>query len=326
MKTLTLFLVALFTGISYSQAQVDDYSFKEDYKVSSPAQLSVSSHDGNIDVVASNGDVIEVYYIAKKNGKVLDITRAELEKDLIIEVDKSANSLKINVENRFKNQNWTFSQSFNRVDVNFKILVPKQTACNLHTSDGNVVIAGLNSDQEIKTSDGNIEINHISGNVKGRTSDGNVRVDGIKGSLEIATSDGNIHLKEIRGSVQASTSDGNIELSEIIGATSVKTSDGDIYLNNISGSFKGITSDGNVRGNVVDLKNELIVKTGDGNISIKIPGQLGLDLEIRGESLNVPLTNFSGKSDKKVIQGKSNGGGIAVNLSTSDGNITLGYL
>jgi hypothetical protein len=35
------------------------------------------------------------------------------------------------------------------------------------------------------------------------------------------------------------------------------------------------------------------------------------------------LNNFSGKSEKKSIQGKSNGGGIAVNLATSDGSITL---
>jgi DUF4097 and DUF4098 domain-containing protein YvlB len=257
---------------------------------------------------------------------VLKINREELAKDIIIEVDREPGHIKINVESKFKNQNWSFSTSFNRVYVDFKILVPKQTRCNLKTSDGNVSIAGLNSDQQIKTSDGNIEISDISGNVKGKTSDGNVRVKGIKGSLEIGTSDGNIHLDNIKGSVQASTSDGNIELTDVMGATSVKTSDGDIYLNNISGSFKGATSDGNIKGNMIDLKNELVVKTGDGNINIKIPGQLGLDLEIRGESLNVPLTNFSGKSDKNSIQGKCNGGGIAVNLSTSDGNITLSYL
>ena len=72
------------------------------------------------------------------------------------------------------------------------------------------------------------------------------------------------------------------------------------------------------------LSKELTVRTGDGNISVTIPDKLGLDLDIKGESLDIPLNNFSGRSDENVIVGKSNGGGIPVNLSTS-GNVRLSY-
>jgi hypothetical protein len=289
--------------------------------VSTPVALEVSSFDGNIDVLPASGNEIEVFYIARKNGRVLKITREELEKEVVLHVEPEKNGLNIQVKSRFENQSWF--NSTDQVHVSFRILTPKQTACVLHTSDGNVAVEGLTSDQRIKTSDGNIKVAQINGSVTGNTSDGNVSILDIKGSVETGTSDGNIRLENIMGNIQSSTSDGNIELTNVKGDIYAKTSDGDIYFTNVSGSLKGNTSDGNIRGSFVELKKELTARTGDGNISIKIPGNLGLDLDIRGESLNVPLNNFSGKSEKKSIQGKSNGGGIAVNLTTSDGSITL---
>jgi len=323
MKTIAFFLLTSFV-VQSSFAQ-EDYSFKEEYKVTSPSELIVSSFDGNIDIAPSNNNEIQVFYIARRNGKVLRINREELEKEVILEVISSNNSLKISVKSRWENQGWSLKQSMDQVHVSFRILTPKQTACDLHSSDGNVALEGLTGDQKLKTSDGNIQITGINGNVRGNTSDGNIRIKEIKGTLEIGTSDGNIQLEKIIGNVVSSTSDGNIELTEVKGDVSARTSDGDIYFTDLSGSFKGKTSDGNIRGNFIELKKELSLNTGDGNISVKIPGKLGLDLDIRGESLSVPLSNFSGKSDKKVIQGQANGGGIPVNLHTSDGSISLGY-
>ena len=104
----------------------------------------------------------------------------------------------------------------------------------------------------------------------------------------------------------------------------VKTSDGNINFKDLSGSLSASTSDGNVSGNLVRLTEELSVRTSDGDIRITVPSRLGLDLDIKGESLHVPLNNFSGRSDEKRIQGKSNGGGIPVTMSTS-GDVTLTY-
>jgi DUF4097 and DUF4098 domain-containing protein YvlB len=123
----------------------------------------------------------------------------------------------------------------------------------------------------------------------------------------------------------SSTSDGNIRIINVDGNTSSKTSDGHITFDGLKGSFTGVTSDGNIRGSFAVLRKELIARTGDGNIDITIPDKVGLDLDIKGESLHVPLNSFSGRSDEDVIKGKANGGGIPVSLSTSDGSVTLAY-
>jgi hypothetical protein len=319
--TIALLLYFIFAN-AFAQTPDVDYSFKEDYEVSAPARLSISCSDGNLQIIPSAGNKMQVFYIVKKGNKLLKIGRNELEEQFEIDVVQTNSSVSINVKNKRDNKPFNYEFTTN---VNFMVYVPAQTACNLRTSDGNISLQGLVSDQTCKTSDGNVEIYNITGNVKGNTSDGNISMRDIKGLLDAGTSDGNIELENIGGDVQASTSDGNIELKKLRGAISVKTSDGYISFKEISGSFKATTSDGNIKGSLVELRNELALSTSGGNIDVAIPNQLGLDLDIKGESIDVPFKNFSGKFDDTFVRGKSNGGGIPVTLFASDGNVRLTY-
>jgi DUF4097 and DUF4098 domain-containing protein YvlB len=322
MKRLIPFLVGGVLLAITSHAQDFEYSFKETYEVAKPAKLNLASFDGNLEIIPTDGNKITAYYIVKKGLKLMKIGRNELEQELIVETDQTKNSVLISV--RRKNEDRVFS-SENSINVHFKVYVPKETACLLKTSDGNISLSGLISDQDCKTSDGSISVANVSGNVRGKTSDGDVRIKDVKGLVDVATSDGNIVLSNITGDVQGSTSDGDVDLDRVKGDIVVKTSDGSIGFKEISGSFRASTSDGNIRGNVVELKSELTLKTSGGNIDVALPGQLGLDLDIKAESIDVPFKNFTGKFDKTYVRGQSNGGGIPVILSTSDGSVTLTY-
>jgi DUF4097 and DUF4098 domain-containing protein YvlB len=322
MKTCISVLSFIILASFVAQAQDFDYSFKENYEVSVPAQLAILCSDGNLDIIPSNGNKIQVFYLVKKGNKLLKIDRKELEEEFRVDVVQTNNSVNISVRNKRENQLFNFDLTTN---VHFKVYVPKQTSCDLRTSDGNISLEGLTSHQTCKTSDGNLDIINVTGNVKGGTSDGNITLKEIKGLVDVGTSDGNIELENIGGDVQASTSDGNIDLKKVKGDISVKTSDGYIGFKEISGSFKATTSDGNIKGSVVELKDELALKTSGGNIDVTIPNQLGLDLDIKGESIDVPFENFTGKFDDTSVRGKANGGGISVTLFASDGNVKLTY-
>jgi DUF4097 and DUF4098 domain-containing protein YvlB len=298
-----------------------EYSFKESYQLATPAQVSISSSDGNIDAVAFDNDKTDIFYIVRKNNRVLNISRAELEKELTLEVQQSGSSLNIVV--KYKNEfGWTDWRD--KMVVSFRLQLPRESACNLRTSDGNISLKGFNRDQRCNTSDGDVSISDVRGAVVASTSDGNISLTKVSGNVEVKTSDGDIRIEEIKGDARATTSDGNVVVSKVMGNISMKTSDGDLTFRDIAGSLNAHTSDGNVTGNIVELKNELTIRTSDGNISILVPSNVGMDLNIKGESLDVPLNNFSGHSDERSIQGKSNGGGIPVNLSTS-GNVSLAY-
>src|SRR5687767_4382806 len=98
MKTLGSLLGCFILSIVCCKAQELDYSFREKYTVSLPAQISIASFDGNIEVIPSANEQIQVYYIVKRNNKLLNISRKELEQELIVEVFAENNSLKIKVE------------------------------------------------------------------------------------------------------------------------------------------------------------------------------------------------------------------------------------
>lgn len=321
MKYLIMPLCSLLLFVVAVKGQDVRYSFKESYDLGAGAQVTVSSSDGNIEAVAFEGNKADIFYIVKKHNKILDISRDELEKELTLEVVHSENSLNILV--KYKNEFQSFTGN-DRMVVNFRLQLPRKTSCDLRTSDGNISIKGLKNNQKCKTSDGDLNISDIGGSLIAGTSDGNINIKKVDGDVEAKTSDGNINIENVMGDAIASTSDGNISVLNLSGKTTVKTSDGDILFKDLTGSLSATTSDGNVSGNLLQLTKELTISTSDGNITVGIPSNLGLDLDIKGESLSVPLSNFSGRSDERVIRGKSNGGGIPVNLSTS-GNVKLSY-
>jgi len=319
MKILSLITCVLATSIA--MAQDARFSFKESFALTAPSQVSISSSDGDIEVVNVEGASTDVFFIVRKSGKVLSMNREALSKELEVTVESTASSLNIVVKYPNSQQGWDWRD---RLTVSFRVQAPKGTSCDLRTSDGNVSVSGLSRDQKVRTSDGNITARDIQGALWASTSDGNVTADNVGGMLEVKTSDGNIRITEAASGVIASTSDGNINIVKATGDIKAKTSDGDIIFENLQGALTASTSDGNIKGNLSKLSKELSAHTSDGNITISIPSNLGLDLDIKGESLHVPLANFSGQSDEKRIQGKSNGGGIPVRLSTS-GNVSLNY-
>lgn len=267
MKKFTLLALILTLGAYLCQAQKSDYSFKENYPVSSSPAVTLSSSDGNIKVYPSKSNQIEIYYIARRRNEVLRITKEDLEKEgFIFTTNHSNDNLQIRIKEkrRYNHNNWR-----NQINVSIEVYTPAQSSCDLHSSDGDIVLQGLTGTQTLRTSDGDIKLTNIKGDITGTTSDGNIAFENISGSLDVAT------------------------------------------------------SDGNVMGNLLELKSSLKIRTSDGNIRVSIPRKLGLDLDIRGESLRIPLRNFTGRSTKSKINGKMNGGGKLVRLRTSDGRITL---
>lgn len=322
MKHLAIILVigCMFNHVA---AQNFEYSFTETYNIATPAHLDISSSDGNIEVTPWDKPGVQVYFIAKRMGHLLQIDKNELEQQIILEIDAEGNTLHIAARNKP-------SQSFlnwgNTINVSFKIYAPAQMSSELGSSDGDITVKGVfTGDQQCKTSDGNVNVEKVTGNVSGHTSDGDVRVDNVQGRVDVRTSDGDVHLSYIQGDAQCSTSDGSIDLLNLSGSIEAKTSDGSIEFDNLAGGLMASTSDGNIRGSMVKVTGQLSLKSSDGNIDVKVPGDVGWDLSIRGESLHVPLKNFSGQADKHSIQGKINGGGSGMILVTSDGSVSVDY-
>ncbi len=139
------------------------------------------------------------------------------------------------------------------------------------------------------------------------------------------TVDGNISVKDLQANQKCRTVDGDIHLLNIKGIVSATTMDGNVSFRDIEGEFTAVSYDGNMSGSLSVLTENITVSTHDGNIEVKLPKGLGLSINLKSDEIYTNLKSFDGAIDDEYIKGKLNGGGIPVNISTLDGDLSLDF-
>ncbi|SHH79899.1 DUF4097 family beta strand repeat-containing protein [Winogradskyella jejuensis] len=191
-KSVLLFITVILAAHS-ARSQESDYSFKEVYKITEPANLVIESDNSNIEVIAHEGNNVEVFYIVQKGNNLLKMTKDEIEDEVSnqwkFRIESTKNSLDIAVLSTVITGH---INSEDAIDVHFKVYVPKQTSTRLHSSDGDILLKGLTSNQNCMSSDGDIKLVDLSGEIFAKTSDGDIIVDNVTGLLDSHTSDGRV--------------------------------------------------------------------------------------------------------------------------------------
>ncbi len=193
MKTSILLSVFVLLLAFNIQSQELQYSFSENYDIILPKNLIISSSNSNINVFSHDSNTIEVQYSVKKNKKLLSVNKSTL-KELIqsqsvLNINNTDNELKIEITNIDKEG---YTKPEDAVIIDFRIYVPKQTSCKLISSDGNISLSGLNSNQKCITSDGDIKLSDLKGDIIAKTSDGDIIINNVTGKIDSVTNDGEI--------------------------------------------------------------------------------------------------------------------------------------
>jgi hypothetical protein len=173
-----------------------------------------------------------------------------------------------------------------------EIRVPRGTRLNLHTGDGNIDLRTLAADARLTSGDGNISIKEMEGH------------------LTATTGDGDISTWDLAGAITASTGDGNVEASGRFAEVDIHTGDGRVELVAQEGS---------------QVKKSWTIRTGDGQVTLRLPASLTADVDLYTGDGNIDLVlpvTVSGRAGSRV-HGTLNGGGEVVHVNTGDGSITL---
>ncbi len=210
--------------------------------------------------------------------------------DVQIIESQSGNSVSIEV----KVPHWGFSMfGGNHKSLRVEVSVPRELDLDVRTADGNVTAQG------------------VSGKIQFDTGDGNVTAGNIKGDIKIHTGDGHIEGHNFDGSLDANTGDGNLRIDGRFDALALKTGDGNIEAQVGSGSK--VASGWNVH-------------SGDGHITLRVPGDLNATLDARtGDgsiTLDIPI-QVSGSLSHSSVRGKMNAGGPTLAISSGDGSIHI---
>lgn len=143
------------------------------------------------------------------------------------------------------------------------------------------------------------------------TRDGNLDIDGIQGTQNLRTGDGNAELRDVAGALQLETGDGNLDVEGRFDVLTLHTGDGNIDAVARAGSA---------------MKSGWVLRTGDGNVHLRLPDNFAADLDAHTGDGHVrsdfPVTTNADR-ERNDLRGKLNGGGQTLEIRTGDGSIEI---
>ncbi|WP_375447189.1 DUF4097 domain-containing protein [uncultured Fibrella sp.] len=280
---------------------------------------------------------VEMYVHSNNWNGTNDLSKEEIEERLEnydITIRQEGNTLVATAKQ--KNGSWNWKKG---LSISFKFYTPRALATNISTSGGSIKMSHLTGQQQFRTSGGSMQLSDLKGDIEGSTSGGSIKLTDCHnqidletsgGSIEAANSDGTINLNTSGGSIRltglngvikAKTSGGSINGEGIDGELVTSTSGGSIRIRSMAGSIDAETSAGSVEVAMSRVDKFVKLETSAGSVRVQMPMNKGMDLDLSGNRVSAPLTNFSGSAEKDRIVGKMNGGGIPVRLTANSGSV-----
>ncbi len=121
---------------------------------------------------------------------------------------------------------------------------------------------------------------------------------------------------------------GDVKAENLKGEISLKTVNGSVNVFDINGSIEASTVNGAIkaRSTHLDKSNNIHLSSVNGSVTLSLPSDLAADIHAStlngGISTDFPIT-VTGKFVGKKIEGKVNGGGSSIDLSTVNGGISI---
>ena len=224
---------------------------------------------------------------------------------------------------------------------------------NAETGGGSIDLGNVGSDVSLQTGGGSIKVNSAKGKIEAESGGGSVTVvSGLQGAV-LETGGGSIQVERCAGHVKASTGGGSIELGDIGGAVEMETGGGSIRLASAKGPVHAETGGGSIELNGVPSAraetggggivakfvasngehhdSQLETSAGDitvyldsnVNISVRASIEVANGHNIRSDFPDIRVSSEGGDYGPKTVtaEGKLNGGGPVLKVSTTTGDI-----
>lgn len=310
----------LFTSAIFAQSTIDN-EIRKDFAVKAPGKLTLEADRGSIEVRTGESDAIKIIVI-RKISRTSKIEAEEIFKEHEVTFDQTGND--VIVRAKFKGEAARlWNRRGNNLSVHYLVTIPRKYNLNLNTSGGSISLPDIAGEARARTSGGNIDLGKIEGSVEAKSSGGSITLKGGASAVELETSGGNITVGEVAGHVRAQTSGGSIKVTRSRGDVVAKTTGGNIDLADVAGKLEASTSGGSVTARLSQQpKGNCSVETSGGSIDIQLADSIRVDLDASTSGGRV-TTDFpvEGGRKKTTLRAALNGGGPALVLRTSGGNV-----
>jgi len=178
---------------------------------------------------------------------------------------------------------------FRHISISYELVVPAETRLNARTGSGSENVEGIHGPVELDTGSGSVTVAHVDSDVRVRTGSGRIGLDAVNGKVDAETGSGSIEGSGIRGPINAHTGSGSLRLEQT-------------------------------------AAGPLEAHTGSGGVDVRLPSDAAFDLHAHTGSgkvyVNHPIT-VQGNVGGHEIDGKVNGGGALVQVTTGSGSVRI---
>jgi DUF4097 and DUF4098 domain-containing protein YvlB len=283
MRRFALLALAVLCLAVAGSARADNWS--KSYAISARGQLHFNTQDGEIDLVGTSEKKISV--------TVDTIGRRIAPDDVTIEESQSGDSVNIEIRVPHDRHRFFISVDTGRRSIHITIHVPIESDIDVHSGDGRISAANVNGESRLDTGDGSIHADHFHGNVRLHSGDGRIEGFDFDGTLYADSGDGHISVRGRFDRLDVHSGDGTIDAtaennSRMAGPWTLRTGDGRINMRlpeNFAATLDAHTGDGHVtiaypvtvsgtlnggsiRGKMGSGGETLMLRSGDGSISI----------------------------------------------------------
>ena len=279
------------------------------FPVKSGAQLNVEFFRGAITVDESDGREINVAaHLEMKTESAAVADR--LEAALHLEISADGNTVNVRAGDPVGRGVHLSLDDDPPVDVDLRIVVPRECSVNLTTRDGSITVGNLAGRIVARTTTGNIFLKRIEGSIDARAQAGDVTISRCSGEVAASTAKGSIRVGTVGGRAELKNTNGDIEVLAARGGLEATADAGDVTV----GFPRGVAGDANVR-------------TGFGNVLAKIDPAANCLVDASsfwGHVQNtLPLTIESGGNGKGKLVGRLNRGGARLTFSANGGHVKI---
>ncbi|HEU0119218.1 MAG TPA: DUF4097 family beta strand repeat-containing protein [Bryobacteraceae bacterium] len=280
-----------------SMGAKEEESFFYNYDFKPGSRLLLDNYNGPIEITSWEKPKIEI------SGARFANSRDRL-RDFKIEISRGAESINIRTVPPLDRTGNTGAR--------YVIRLPRQAVLELvKSTNGSLRVNGIEGAATLRTTNGAVRVSSVTGTVSATSTNGGIECIGLSGSVTARTTNGRIKLEDIAGPMEATTTNGGI-VAVMTRATDDR-------------KMRFATTNGGIELRLPDaLKNDVRASTTNGSIDVKLPSSSSFQIAARttGSSVRSEF-NVQGEVTKKRIEGKVGVGGPLLDLSTSNGSISL---
>jgi len=301
MRKLLLLLTA--TALAFAG---DSSRYREDFHYTYPqtagGRLALENFNGSVEITGWDQNTVDV--TGTKYAESRELLAA-----LRIEVTNSGNETRVKTVR-------PANERHGNMGAKYLIRVPRRTTLeDVHSSNGALRVAEIEGDARLTTSNGAVRIANVHGNVEAHSSNGGVELNDVDGNVSLRTSNGAVHADNVRGGFEGSTSNGGLHVHLRDTAASSP-----IRLSSSNGSID-LQMD-------ASRQNDIVASTSNGAITVRMPTGANASLHASTNSGGTVRTDFDvlvrgGELSKHRLDGTIGSGGARLDLTTSNGNISL---